>query len=183
MAIHPPLVLKSKSSHIPPRTVGKPRTLSVTGCAMYIAMWIAFIHYALWRVYTASASTLSLVILAAEALAALRVAVYGLYIMYNTRVYNNAALNTPAACNLRIMVPCLNESLEIVRETVLAAAATEMPAGCCKFIYMYVQYYLSCCAEFYATISTDAMTARTLPRGHGSRSSWAARFKASPCLT
>lgn len=116
------------------------RTLSISGCLIYAALWAVFILYAALRISTA-ASTMSLVILAAEALAALRVAVYGLYIVYNTRVnepVNNLLAKHEYAFNLRILVPCYNEALAIVQETVMAAAATELPPGCSKFIYLYV---------------------------------------------
>lgn len=131
--------LKSKSSSALVNDVAHDRRrLSFSGCCVYLAFVVAFSLYASIRIDTA-ASALSLVILAAEALAALRVAVYGLYIVHQTR-QNPAGdvLGAGSNCTLRVMVPCYDEALAIVQETVIAAAATALPPGCCKFLYLYV---------------------------------------------
>lgn len=136
----PPAQLKKKSSIVVPvsPTIAEcTRSLSPSGVVVYLFFWLAVGGYATARYFTA-ASTLSLAILAAEVLAALRVAVYGLYILHKPRTCTQQD-ELQAGANLRIMIPCYNEALAIVQETVIAAAATELPtANCSKFIYLCV---------------------------------------------
>ena len=135
------MTFKSKISTIieVPESYSAKMVLSLSGCVIYFALCVTFTLYATVRYHTA-ASILSLVILAAEALAFLRVAMYGLYILFKARAYvaqNKLLANNKCDFNIRILVPCYNEALAIIQETVGAAAATELPLGCSKCIYLY----------------------------------------------
>ena len=168
-------LLKSKTSTIIEQpSSSTARTLSPVGCLIYFTMVVTFVAYATLRYHT-SASTLSLVILVAEVLAALRTAVYGVYIVYATRMYTPPedllATHPCATFNVRVLVPCYNEALAIVQETVLAAAQAELPPGCSKFLYL--------CVELYSlpprqVSHPGVTTARTLEKRHGWKHSCAA---------
>lgn len=73
-------------------------------------------------------------------LAALRVAVYGLVgVVRAPRAYtppHELLAEHEYDFTLRILVPCYNEGLEIIQQTVLAAAQADMPIGCTKHIYL-----------------------------------------------
>ena len=115
------------------------RTWFATGCIIYALFIAAYIFYYYVRIrYTLQGGILwySILILVFELLASSSMIIHGLCLL-RVRLPRKSTDPVPAQPYVvRVLVPCYTESLEIVAQTVAAAANADLPPKACRTVYM-----------------------------------------------
>lgn len=112
---------------------------NLSGCLVYLMFLAAYVFYYYVRVrYTLAGGYLwySIAVLVFELMASSSMIVHGLCLL-RVRLPRKSTDPVPAQPYVvRVLIPCYTESLEIVAQTVLAAANADLPHLACRTVYL-----------------------------------------------
>lgn len=110
-----------------------------SGCVVYILFLLAYIFYYYVRIrYTLKGGIFwySVLILIFEIMASSSMLIHGLSLMRKRLPRKSTQPVPPQPFVVRVLIPCYTESLDIVQQTVLAAANADLPPLACRTVYL-----------------------------------------------
>ena len=110
-----------------------------SGCLVYAFFLAAYVFYYYVRIrYTLQGGILwySILILVFELLASSSMLIHGLCLLRVRLPRRSNQPVPPQPFVVRVLIPCYTESLEIVQQTVLAAANADLPPLACRTVYL-----------------------------------------------